>query len=39
MGGNTQTCERTQAPNTTSNGGDASRVGIEIGVRHERYCC
>ena len=39
MGGNTQTCERAQAPNTTSNGGDASRVGIEIGVKYKRNYC
>ena len=37
MGGNTQTCERTQAPNTTSNGGDASRVGIEERGKYE-FC-
>ena len=36
MGGNTQTCERTQAPNASTNGGDASRVGIEIEVKCKR---
>ena len=29
----------TQAQNASTSGGDASRVGVEIGVKYERYYC
>ena len=35
----TKRYHQTLPPNAISNGGDAFRVGVEIGVKYEHYYC